>query len=140
MRSYEWQDGDYILTAELPEDDYHEAARQWMSAGVRKGEYPSRWQIGALSAFGVKGGHLYHGDTWGSGSFVNGRRVKLINGRLQVANEAPDRTPGGRPMRLNIEIPGTTTVHEVGDALDALNARVVGVHEGGVDATGGHHD
>lgn len=125
MSEYHWQDGDYILSADLSLDDYREAAAQWIAAGVGMGEFPETNWLRDLEAFGVKDGELYHGDCDGD-SFANGRRVELVDGRLQVAGEGP-KPQSSHPLRLTIELPGSTTVHDLGAALEALNAKVVRV-------------
>jgi len=114
MSDYQWQDGDYILTNGLTEKQYCEAAAAWLAAGVRNGQFPDVEEMEDFRAFGVADGEMYHGET--RGTFADGRRVELVNGSLQVADEDLKSAPKNAPMAFT----GITTEAGARRLIDTL--------------------
>jgi len=89
MSDYIWQPGDYVLTEELNWEDYLIIGGIWLSQGVGVGEFPDLTYFNSNAEFGIHpDSSLYHGAYGLFNQILNGRRVQLVGGEIQVVEDA----------------------------------------------------
>ena len=89
MSDYTWQPGDHVLTEELSWEDYLIIGGIWMSQGVKAGEFPDFTYFNSNAEFGIHpDSSLYHGAYGLFNQILNGRRVQVVGGEIQVVEDA----------------------------------------------------
>lgn len=120
------QKGDYIATAGLSEDDYHNVARAFMAAGADRGEYPNLEYFQGYEDFGwsgIKDSCYHQGSDAGVRGYFKGRKLTLsqILNAMNAGSNTNEPTTETTPMHLTDRLESARTNLESAQAeYDAL--------------------
>lgn len=125
------QQGDYIATTDLSEDDYHNVARAFMAAGAGGGEYPNnhyflpsdrKWCFGIDDNFKNYHGHIKHGCFEGGRQLTLSQILSATNaGNSTHAETTTEPTTQPTPMHLTDRLEAARITLESAQAeYDAL--------------------